>query len=60
MGAFVSQMHGSAFEGVNFVSFNMPWMTSAHLLPEDLSPNNVLRHIKIYPQSSLDSGPATM
>ena len=46
----LSQMHGSALEGVNFMSFNIPCITSAHLLPEDLNPYKALRKIKIFPQ----------
>ena len=44
--AFLSQMHGSPFEGVNFMSINMPWMTSAHLLPEDFNPYKAFTKIK--------------
>ena len=39
-------MHGSAFEGVNFMSLNMPWMTSAHVLPEDFNPYKPLGILK--------------
>ena len=53
-------MHGSAFEGRNFMSLYMPWMTSVHLLPDDLSPYRAFRKIRIYPSSSWNSGPATM
>ena len=35
-------------------------MTSAHLLPDDLSPYNALRRTRMYPSSSSNSGPATM
>ena len=52
MGAFLSQMQGLAFEGINFMSLNMPWLTSAHLLHEDFQPYNALRNIKIYPSIS--------
>ena len=56
----LSQIHGSAFEGKTFMSLKMPWMTSAHLLPDDLSPYWAFRKIRIYPSSSWNSGPATM
>ena len=52
LGGFLSQIHGSAFEGKNFISLNMPWMTSAHLLPEDFNPYKAFRNIRMYPSSS--------
>ena len=58
IGAFLSQMHRSAFEGKIFMSLNMPWMTSAHLLPDDFNPYRALRNIRMYPSSSWNSGPA--
>ena len=42
------------------MSINMLWMTSAHLLPDDLSPYRAFRKLRIYPSSSWNSGPATM
>ena len=53
-------MQGSALEGRNFMSLNIPWMTSAHLLPDDFSPYRAFSKIRIYPSSSWNSGPATM
>ena len=52
LGAFLSQMHGSAFEGVKFISLRMLCMTSAHFLPEDYNPYNALREIRMYPSNS--------
>ena len=49
LGVFMSRMHESAFEGKNFISLNMLWMTSAHLLPDDFNPYNAFRNIKMYP-----------
>ena len=60
LGAFLSQMHGSALERVNFISLRILSMTSAHLLPEDLNPYHPLRKIRIDPSSSSNSGPATI
>ena len=45
-------MHGSAFDGRNFMSLNMLWMTSAHLLPDDS--NRTMSKLKVWTlQSSL-------